>query len=119
VKRLLAKWAQYRIETAMLAAGFLGLIVNLTYMQRFLPTAQHRIIVLVDSRREAILLRFLHLTAVIPRFGVRVIKNGNEFRALAENSSTGGTLLAATARLYAKHYTSMLNWHRSQRLIVL
>lgn len=118
-KRLRAKWAQHRTETAILAASFLGLVVNLACMGRLLSPGENPVIVLVDSQREAALLRFLNLTTMIPRCRVRVIRHTDELRAFAKISPGKGTLLVATARLYSKHYQGITGLRRRLQLIVL
>lgn len=75
--------------------------------------------VLVDSQREAALLRFLSLTTMIPRCRVRVIRHTDELRAFAKNSPGESTLLVATARLYSKRYQAITGLRRRLRLIVL
>jgi len=103
----------------MLVAGFLGLIVNLRYMGRFLPSGDNQIIVLVDSPREAAILRLLRLAGMIPRLQVSVIRQSNELQAFAENSATREVLSVATSQLYSKHYQVMTGLRRRLRLIVL
>lgn len=103
----------------MLVAGFLGLIVNLAYMGRLRSPGENRIVVLVDSQREAALLRLLYLTAMIPRCRVRVVQQTDELRAFSETSVGGEVLLVATSRLYSKHYQVMADFRRRLQLIVL
>ena len=118
-KRLLARWAQFRIEAAILIAGLRGVIVNLAYIGRLRAAHTPRIAVLVDSRREALLLRLLRLCAVVPKCTVHVIERPPELEALAKGLPIDGTLLVATPRLYLKHYQQMAELRRRQRLLVL
>lgn len=118
-KRLLARWAQFRIEAAILIAGLRGVIVNLAYIGRLRAAHTPRIAVLVDSRREALLLRLLRLCAVVPKCIVHVIERPSELQALAKGLPIDGTLLVATPRLYLKHYQQMAELRRRQRLLVL
>ena len=74
---------------------------------------------LVDSRREAALLRLLNLVAVIPRCMVCVIRRTDELHALAENDVGGEAPLVATSRLYSKYYQVMAGLRQRLRLIVL
>ncbi len=103
----------------MLAAGLLGLIVNLECMGRLRLSGESRIIVLVDSQREAALLRLLNLAAMIPRCGVRVIRRVDELHEFAGNSPSEKMVMVATSRLYSKHYQVMVDLRRHLRLIVL
>lgn len=103
----------------MLVAGFLGLIVNLECMGRLRLPGESRIIVLMDSQREAALLRLLNLAAMIPRCRVCVIRHADELHEFTGNSSSEKALLVATSRLYSKHYQVMAGLRRRLQWIVL
>lgn len=118
-KRFLAKWIQYRIETQLLVANLLGLIVNLAFMGRFRPRGAPPIVVLVDSHREALVLWLLRLLAVIPaQCGIHVIRQPAELYAIAQSSPVGATLVA-TSRLCSKHYQAMADFRRRQQVNVI
>ena len=118
-KRLLARWSQFRIETVIFIIGLRSLIVNLAYLGRLRSADPLRIAVLVDSRREAMLLWLLRLFTVVPECTVHVIQRPPELDALAHALPADGTLLVATSRLYLKHYQRLVDLSRRRRLLVL
>ena len=76
------------------------------------------VIVLVDSRQEAAVLRFFRLVAMIPRCQVHVIRQSSELCKLVENIASG-ELLVATSRVCVKYYQVIAVLRRRVRLIVL
>ena len=118
-KRAHARWAQVRIETAILIAGLRGVIVNLAYIGRLRATDTPRIAVLVDSQREAVVLKLLRLSTAVPWCTVHVIQRPLELDAFAQTVTADGALLVVTSRLYLKHYQQMADLRRRQRLLVL
>ena len=114
-RRLSSKWGQYQTETAIFVSGFLGLLVNLACVSRLQVTG---VIVLVDNRQEAAVLRFFRLVAMIPRCQVHVIQQSSELCKLVENIASG-ELLVATSRVCVKYYQVIAVLRRRVRLIVL
>lgn len=104
--RLQRRWNQFRIETESRLAGFHGVIVSLHYT-RYQPKRATRIIVLVDSWRETLLLTLLRVLAVLPRHEVYVIRRSEDV-CHAVSGGTGETLILVTTSLYTKQYQSLL-----------
>ena len=118
-KRLLSRWTQFHIETAIHITGVLGLIVNLAYMGRLRSPGESRVVVFVDSQREAALLQLLGLVAVIPRCSVCVIRQADDLHARTEKSFRREVLLVATSRVYLNHYQVMAVLRKQSRMVVI
>lgn len=107
-RRLIANWVQFWTVTANPVSGFLDLIVNLVYMSRLRLLETTGIVVLVNSRREALLLRLLRLVAAIPWCGVRLVQRPDDLDAFANNISGGNALLVATSQLFSKQHQAVV-----------
>lgn len=118
-KRLSTRWSQFCGETSGLVTGFQLLIVNLAYIGQLRTADESRIVVIVDSWREAIILWLLWIGRVLPRYKVWVIRRAGQLDLYAEADFGGELLLAATSRAYTKHYQLLAALRRQQRLIVL
>ena len=118
-KRLLRRWTQYKIETAIHITGVLGLIVNLAYMGRLQLPGESRIIVFVDSQREAALLQLLGWVNVIPRCSVCLVRQAEDISARTAKSSRREMLLVVTSRVYLNHYQGMAVLRKQSRMIVI
>ena len=118
-KRITARWYQFCGETAGLVTGFQLLIVNLAYIGQLAPPGKSRIIVIVDSWREAMILWLLWVVRVLPRYNVWVIYRADRLSQYAEADFGGELLLVSTSRALTKHYQLLVNLRRQRRLIVL
>lgn len=116
--RLIAAWVRFWTETANSDAGFLELIVNLAYLRQVRPAPTAQIIVLVNSRREASLLRLLRLARVIPWCRVRVVHRAADLRDLADNHADG-RLLVATLQLFLKQHQAVAALRRQSSVVVI
>lgn len=105
-QRLQRRWSQFRIETESQLAGFFGVIVNLHYTCKQ-PRRTAKIIVLVDSWREAWLLALLRILTVLPRHEVYVISRSEDIRRVVIGRNDE-TLILVTTSLYTKQYVSLL-----------
>lgn len=117
-KRLSMRWAQFRNEASGLIEGFQLLAVNLAYIQLRAPEKK-RIVVIVDSRREAVLLWLLWIGQVLPRYTVWVIHRTSHLSPYVKADFGGESLLIATSRAFTKHYQLLADLRRQRRLVVL
>lgn len=118
-KRLSTRWSQFFGEASSLVTGFQLLIVNLAYIGQLRIREENRIVVIVDSWREAIILWLLWIGRVLPRYKVWVIRRAGQLDLYAEADFGGELLLIATSRAYTKHYQLLAGLRRQRRLIVL
>lgn len=116
--RLTKRWVQFHSEVTGLVEGFQLLIVNLAYIQIKSPR-EERIVVIVDSWREAMILWLLWIARVLPQYKIWVIRRAGHLDLYADADFGGELLLVATSRAYTKHYQLLANLRRQQRLIVL
>ena len=117
-KRISRRWSQFSDEAKGLVEGFQLLVVNLAYIQRRLPK-KNRIVVIVDSWREAFILWLLWVVGVLPRYKVWVIHRTSQLNPYAAADFGGESLLVATSRAFSKHYQLLAGLRRQRRLIVL
>lgn len=118
-KRISTRWFQFRDEASGLVTEFQLLIVNLANIGQLKSPEKSRIVVIVDSRREAMILWLLWVVRVLPRYNVRVICRADQLSQYAEADFGGELLLVATSRTFTKHYQLLAALRRQQRLIVL
>lgn len=116
--RISKRWYQFRDEVTGLVAGFQLLIVNLAYIRLRSPKG-NRIVVIVDSWREAMILWLLWIVRVLPLYKIWVIRRTGQLDLYAKTNFGGELLLVATSRAYTKHYQLLADLRRQQRLIVL
>lgn len=118
-KRIATRWSQFCGETSGLVTGFHLLVVNLAYIDQLGLHGKNRIVVIVDSWREAMILWLLWAIRVLPRYNVRVICRAGQLAQYAEADFGGELLLVATSRAFTKHYQLLADLRRQRRLIVL
>ena len=118
-KRISTRWFQFRDEASGLVTGFELLIVNLAYISQLRSPEKNRLIVIVDSWREAIILWLLWIGRVLPRYKIWVIRHTGQLDLIAEADFGSELLLVVTSRAYTKHYQLLTGLRRQQRLIIL
>lgn len=118
-QRLVAAWVRGWMGVAAGDTGLLDLIVNLSCVEKVRSAGFSRIVVLVNGRREALLLRLLQLMAAIPRCSVRVVHRPDDLRGLAEQTADGKTLLLATLQLFLKHHQAVVALRRHASVVVI
>lgn len=116
--RLSKRWYQFHNEVTGLVAGFQLLIVNLAYIQLRSPRGD-RIVVIVDSWREAAILWFLWIVRVLPLYKIWVIRRTAHLDLYADADFGGELLLVTTSRAFTKHYQLLADLRRQRRLIIL
>lgn len=118
-KRISRRWSQFRGEVFCLITGLQLLIVNLAYIGQLRGAGENRIVVIVDSWREAMILWLLWIGRVLPRYKIWVIRRSGQLDLYAKTDFGGALLLVATSRAYTKHYQLLADLRQQQRLIVL
>jgi len=118
-KRLSTRWLQFQNEASGLIAGFQLLMVNLAYISQLRAKEKSRLVVIVDSWREAAILWLLGICRVLPRYKIWVIRRAEQLNRCAETNFGGELLLVATSRVYTKYYQLLADLRGQQRLIVL
>ena len=116
--RFLARFRQYRIESGQLAAAMRSLAVNLEYMDRLGVSTRDRIVV-VDSWREAILLRALGRIGVMRRCTASVVTRAEQLVAIADASHRSGRPVVLTLRVCSRHYQTVAALRRRVSIVVL
>ena len=118
-KRIATRWSQFRDEVEGLVRGFQLLIVNLALMGKLRPVGVDPITVIVDSWREATILRLLWIARVLPRYRVLVVRRASDLSLSTASNFGGESLLIATSRAFTKHYQLLANLRHQRRLVVL
>lgn len=95
-----------------------SLAVNLEYMDRLGVSAPDRIVV-VDSWREAILLRTLGRIGVVRRCTVSVVTRAEQLVAIADTSHRSGRPVVLTLRVCSRHYQTVAALRRRASIVVL
>lgn len=118
-KRIITRWQQFRNEASGLVTGFQLLMVNLAYISQLRSKEKTRLVVIVDSWREAAILWLLCICRVLPRYKIWVIRRGRTISSYAESDFGGEMLMVATSKAYIKHYQLLAELRRRRRLIIL
>lgn len=117
-ERFSRRWQQFRDDVSGLIAGLQLLVVNLAYIQLRLP-GKNRMVIIVDSWREAMILRLLWIARLLPRYKIWVIRRAVHLDFYAEADFGGELLLITTSRAFTKHYQLLADLRRQRRLVVL
>ncbi|MBC8505317.1 MAG: hypothetical protein H8D34_10690 [Chloroflexi bacterium] len=118
-KRIPIRWLQFLGESSSLVAGFQLLIVNLAYIDQLRAPEKKRLVVIVDSWREAVILWLLWICKVLPRYNIWVIRRTGHLDLYAEGDFGGEQLLVATSRAFTKHYQLLAKLRQQRRLMIL
>jgi hypothetical protein len=118
-KRLSTRWFQFSNETSGLVTGFQLLMVNLAYIDQLRLPEKNRLVVIVDSWREAVILWLLWICKVLPRYNIWVIRRAGHLDLYAKTDFGGELLMIATSKVFTKHYQLLAELRRQQRLIIL
>lgn len=118
-KRVNTRWVQFRHETVGLIRGFQMLMVSLALIGQVRLSREGPILVIVDSWREALLLWFLWMVRVLPRYRILVVRRAQDLDHPVESDFYGETMLIATSRVFTKHYQIMAELRHQQRLVVI
>ena len=129
--RLQGRLRQYRIESAMLAAAFRSLAVNLEFMERLGLRAASRVVV-VDSWREATLLRVLGSLHLVRRCTVHVVTRAEKLAEVATAEARAGrpiiylgdpdgeiARIILTMRVCSRHYQTVAELRRRATILVI
>lgn len=117
--RITTRWSQFRDEVAGLIRGFQLLIVNLALIGKLRPVGLDPITVIVDSWREATILRLLWITQLLPRHKILVVRRACDLDLSMQSNFGSESLLIATSRAFTKHYQLLADLRRQRRLVVL
>lgn len=102
----------------MLAAALRSLLVNLDYIHRTGRSATRRLVI-VDSWREALLLRVLVLLRIARRCAVKVVTRPEQLTRVAEQSKDAGFLVILTLRVCSRHYQTVAALRRRTTILVI
>jgi hypothetical protein len=118
-KRIATRWSQFRDEVAILIRGGQLLIVNLALIGKLRPVGLDPITVIVDSWREASILRFLWIMQLLPRHKILVVRRAGDLYLSTQSNFGSESLLIVTSRAFTKHYQSLAHLRQKRRLVVL
>jgi hypothetical protein len=118
-KRIATRWFQFRDEVVGLIWGFQILIVNLSLIGKLRPAGVNPITVIVDSWREATILRLLCFTQLLPRHKILVVLRSRDLNLSMQSNFGNDTLLIVTSRAFTKHYQLLADLRHQRRMIVL
>lgn len=118
-KRISTRWFQFRDEVVGLIRGFQLLIVNLALIGKLRPVGLEPITVIVDSWREATILRLLWITQLLPRHKILVVRRARDLDLSTRSNFGGESLLIVTSRAFTKHYQLLASLRHQRRLVVL
>ena len=118
-KLIPTRWFQFRDEVVGIIRGFQLLIVNLALIGKLRPVGSEPITVIVDSWREATILRLLWVTQLLPRHKILVVRHACDLHMLMQSNFGGESLLIVTSRAYIKYYQFLASLRHQQRMFVL
>lgn len=118
-KRIATRWSQFRDEVVGLIRGFQLLIVNLALIGKLRSVGLDPITVIVDSWREATILRLLWITQLLPRHKILVVRRACDLDFSAQSNFGSESLLIVTSRVFTKHYQLLADLRHQRRLVVL
>lgn len=118
-KRIATRWLQFRDDVVGLIRGFQLLIVNLALIGKLRPAGLDPITVIVDSWREATILRLLWITQLLPRHKILVVRRACDLHLPMQSDFRGESLLIVTSRAFTKHYQLLASLRHQRRLVVL
>lgn len=118
-KRIATRWLQFRDEVVGLIRGFQLLIVNLALIGKLRPVGLDPITVIVDSWREATILRLLWITQLLPRHKILVVRRACDLNLSTQSNFGSESLLIVTSRAFTKHYQLLADLRHQRRLVVL
>ncbi len=104
--RISDRWAQFLTETRIKSASLQSLLLNLAFLRQDLR-ADLQFVLLVDSWREAILLRTFSAIRVLPRLRIRVIRRTEDVPLAMAEPRSANTLVIVTSHLYARYHHLM------------
>jgi ABC-type taurine transport system substrate-binding protein len=102
-----------------LISGFQLLIVNLAIIGKLRPVGLAPITVIVDSWREATLLKLLWIMHLLPRHKILVVRRASDLNVSMRSDLGAESLLIATSRAFTKHYQLLADLRHQRRLVVL
>lgn len=117
--RIATRWSQFRNEVVGLIRGFQLLIVNLALIGKLRPVGLDPITVIVDSWREATILRLLWSTQLLPRHKILVVRRTSDLDLSTQSNFGSESLLIVTSRAFTKHYQLLADLRHQRRLVVL
>lgn len=118
-KRISRRWIQFCAEVTDLISGFQILLVNLDLIGRLRPALPKSITVIVDSRREATILRLLSILRLLPRHNILVVLGAHDLDLLMRLNCGIESLLIVTSRVFIKHYQLLARLRTQRRLLVV
>ena len=118
-KRIATRWFQFRGEVVGLIRGLQLLIVNLALIGKIRPIGSDPITVIVDSWREATVLRLLWITQLLPKHKILVMRRACDLHMAMQSNFGGESILIVTSRAFTKHYQLMSSLRHQRRLVVL
>ena len=118
-KRVVCRWRQFHIEVVDLVSGIHLLIVNLWFLGKARADRANITCVIVDSWREAIVLRFLCFIRLLPRCKVVIASYPFDLTLAMPSDIYNQSLVIATSKAFIKNYQSLSNMRNRRKLIVL
>jgi len=119
LNRFATRWSQFRDEVVGLIRGFQLLIVNLALIGNLRPAGLEPITVIVDSLREAAILRLLWIVRLLPCHKILVVRRTCDLSLSMQSDFGSESLLIVTSRAFSKHYPLLAELRHQRRLVVL
>ena len=118
-KRIATRWFQFRGEVLGLIMGLQILIVNLSLLGKIRSAGDYPITVIVDSWREATILRLLWIIQLLPLHKILVARFNSDLNLLMQSNFGNEALLIVTSRAFIKHYQLLADLRHQRLLVVL
>lgn len=117
--RIATRWFQFRYEVVGLIRGFQTLVVNLALIGKIKAIRLDPIIVIVDSWREATILRLFWVAQLFPRHKILVVRRACDLQMHIQSNFEGVSLVIVTSRAFTRHYQLLVSLRHHRRLVVL
>ena len=119
LKNMVVRWFQFSYEIDIIVKGEQLLIANLFLMQKVIRHDIKPIKLIVDSQRQATIIRLLCMARLLPRCNLEVVR-GNRYLGLEVlSSSEAESIIIVTSNAYVKHYQQLAGLRQKRKIIVL
>jgi hypothetical protein len=113
------RWSRFRMESALRAGETQSLVVNLALIGRMNPAEEGRLVVLVETFRDALLIRFLSFISMVPRGDVIVVREMGQILKIVREQMGRRGLSVIASRLFLKYYQQLVEARKSGGLVVV
>jgi hypothetical protein len=113
------RWTRFRMESALRAGETQNLVVNLALIGWMNSTETGRLVVFVETFRDALLIRLLSFFGVIARADIVVVRQMGEILGIVREQMGRRGLSVIGSRLFLKYYQHLIEARKSGNLVII